>query len=320
MKKIFILATAAIVAFASCMKTEIVSNSEPQEIAFRQFTGSMTKGETALSGLAGGPTTMGVFAYTTGTATPYFTNAEFTHRSDNKWGGSGTNKYYWPLQDNLDFAVYAPHVDNAKVSYTANETTPVLEVTVDDNSATPQADYLYGKIRYADVKKPETPSAGVSVVLKHALSMVTINVKSEATSVFTVKQIDLLDTYQAGSFTVTYDKKDDNTCTVSSTGDKKLMNYFTGELSVISAGTAYSKLVVPSDQTKIEIKYTMAPSTTVLTAVVDLVGTTFPAPKWETGKHYTYNITLTADEIILVPTVVDWDTTTEGTTVNKEIK
>ena len=61
MKKIFILATAAIVAFASCMKTEVVSNSEPQEIAFRQFTGSMTKADPDPTDLASYASTMGVF-------------------------------------------------------------------------------------------------------------------------------------------------------------------------------------------------------------------------------------------------------------------
>ena len=43
MKRLFILA-AATVALASCAKTQVVYNEEPQEIAFRQVENVMTKG------------------------------------------------------------------------------------------------------------------------------------------------------------------------------------------------------------------------------------------------------------------------------------
>ena len=48
----------------------------------------------------------------------------------------------------------------------------------------------------------------------------------------------------------------------------------------------------------------MAGNSTLLTATVNLAS---ESAKWETGKHYTYNLTLTADEILFVPTVQDWD-------------
>lgn len=43
MKRLVILA-AAIVALASCAKTQVVYNEEPQEIAFKTVSGVMTKG------------------------------------------------------------------------------------------------------------------------------------------------------------------------------------------------------------------------------------------------------------------------------------
>ena len=43
MKRFFILASAAIVALASCAKTEVVYKDAPEEIAFKQITGVMTK-------------------------------------------------------------------------------------------------------------------------------------------------------------------------------------------------------------------------------------------------------------------------------------
>ena len=38
---------------------------------------------------------------------------------------------------------------------------------------------------------------------------------------------------------------------------------------------------------------------------------------WESGKHYTYNVTLTATEILLTPTVEEWAPgTTSPITIN----
>ena len=74
--------------------------------------------------------------------------------------------------------------------------------------------------------------------------------------------------------------------------------------TTLTACTA-SKLVVPSNQTSILITYKMAGSDAVLTASIDL-STGSPTPVWETGKHYTYNITLKADEILFSPEVEEW--------------
>lgn len=45
MKRFFILASAAIVALASCAKTEVVYKDAPEQIAFKQITGPMTKAD-----------------------------------------------------------------------------------------------------------------------------------------------------------------------------------------------------------------------------------------------------------------------------------
>lgn len=304
MKKIFILATAAIVALASCTKSEVVYNQGQQEIGFRQFTGSMTKGN-ALSDYA---TTMGVFAYHNGT-TAYITNGSFkeTTPSSGIWGGNPT-KYYWPLQGKLDFTVYAPHQETG-VEYTFAD--KKLTVTIADNS-TEQVDYLYGKKWYKDTEKPATPSNGVSVVLKHALSKVTINVGANENSIFTVSSVLLKDTYQTGSYEVSYTTATDHTSAVTSSGSTTDMEFVATPswtpTTILTDCTA-SKLVVPSDQTSIVITYKMAGSTADLTATIDLSS---DSAKWETGKHYTYNITLKADQILFSPEVEDW--TPESTT------
>ena len=298
MKKIFILATAAIVSFASCMKSEVVYNQGQQEIGFRQFTGSMTKANEALSGYA---STMGVFAYHNG-STAYINNGSFKETTTTgTWGGDPT-KYYWPLQGTLDFTVYAPHQATG-VDYVLND--KKLKVTIADNSGE-QIDYLYGKVWYNEKTKAASP---VPVVLKHALSKVTIAAKANAASIFKVTSIKLMQTIQEGSYTVTYNTTSDDFTSVvegSSTATKKDMEYVSNEWNLtteLTANTA-SKLVVPSDQTSIVLSYTMAGNSTLLTATVNLAS---ESAKWETGKHYTYNLTLTADEILFVPTVQDWD-------------
>ena len=299
MKKFYVFAAVAIAVLASCTKSEVVYNQGQQEIGFRQFTGAMTKADPSTTALPK-ETLMGVFSYLDGTQTAYFENAKFVYKEDNKWGGA--TPYYWPLQGALDFVLYAPYQASGATYTPGNK---VLNVTITNNS-TAQTDYLYGKDFYVTAK-PATPSNGVPVVLKHALSKVTIAAKANAASIFTVSSIKLMQTIQEGSYTVTYNTiLHDFTSEVtgSSTAAKKDMEYvssgsswtLTDNLSDNSA----SKLVVPSYQSCIVLKYSMQGSTAEFTAKVDLTGS------WETGKHYTYNLTLTADEILFVPSVEDW--------------
>lgn len=310
MKKFYVFAAVAIAVLASCTKSEVVYNQGQQEIGFRQFTGAMTKADPSTTALPK-ETSMGVFSYLSGTETEYFKNAEFACKSGaTKW--SGKTPYYWPLQGTLDFVLYAPHQASG-VTYTP--ITKVLNVTIADNSGKTQTDYLYGKDFYVNTSKPKTPSDGVPVILKHALSKVTIAAKANAASIFTVSSIKLKQTTQEGSYTVTYSTTGDDftsLVTGSAGAAKKDMEYVSSAWNLttdLSANTA-SKLVVPSAQTSIVLTYKMKGSETPLTATVNLTGT------WDTGKHYTYNLTLTADEILFAPTVQDWDNQTVS---NKDV-
>lgn len=306
MKKIYVFAAVAIAALASCTKSEAVYNQGQQEIGFRQFTGAMTKANEALSGYA---STMGVFAYhngidgTTGTnvTTLYIDNGSFKEKTTSSgiWGGA--TPYYWPLQGTLDFIVYAPHQASG-VNYVLGD----KKLTVDiDNSGEQQIDYLYGKEWYDGLSKTDSP---VSVVLKHALSKVTINVGASEEGIFTVSSVLLKDTYQAGSYEVSYTSGTGDISFGTTESPKVGMEFVASPSSpwkpttTVTACTA-SKLVVPSNQTSIVITYKMKGSEAVLTATVDLSSA---SATWDTGKHYTYNLILTADEILFVPSVEDW--------------
>ena len=76
MRKLILCAAAAIVALASCTKTQVINTEEPKEIGFKTLTGVMTKATTGSTDLVGG--TMGVYAYVNGTTTSYFSNVAFT--------------------------------------------------------------------------------------------------------------------------------------------------------------------------------------------------------------------------------------------------
>lgn len=297
MKKIFILATAAIVAFASCTKSEVVYNQGQQEIGFRQFTGSMTKA-TNLSELAGVPT-MGVFAHIWNSMNEekvYFSNAKFVKpETGNTW--SGEPKRYWPIQEHLDFTVYAPWVEGTTYTHANSE----LAVTVANNT-TNQYDFLYGVQRYMDNEKK---LEAVSVVLKHALSKLSFQVKSNVSDLFKITKVELVDAIQDGSFRVTYGSEPSIFPTEGST--KGTCDVFNGNC-VVNKDTYSplgSKLVFPiggpQNGAQLKITYNME-SATGLVATVP-----FTNHSWASGKHYTYNVEINATEILLSPTVEDWD-------------
>ena len=98
MKRFFILASAAIVALASCAKTEVVYKDAPEKITFKQVTDVMTKATNLSDQL-----TLGVFANEED-GDVYFGNTAFTY-SEGTWGN---NSAYWPYEGNLVFTVYAP--------------------------------------------------------------------------------------------------------------------------------------------------------------------------------------------------------------------
>lgn len=316
MKKFYVFAAVAIAALASCTKSEVVYNQGQQEIGFRQFTGSMTKA-TNLSTLEGGPTTMGVFAhiYNSTPYQTYFSNAKFVKKVDNNWGGETSR--YWPLQDSLDFTLYAPYVDGT----TYKNDTKKLTVAVANNT-TAQQDFMYGTQRYIRKKKPA--SGGVPVVLKHALSKVSVKIGSNVGSLFTVTKVEIVNSIQNGSFVVTYnDASTDIAVTPGATkGTVETYSNTAGTvLTTSEEGISFgSKLVFPlapiaennvaTNEARLRITYNMGDATG-LKAEVKL------SDAWESGKHYIYNVTLTATEILLTPTVEEWpDASTSDIEIN----
>lgn len=298
MKRFFILASAAIVALASCAKTEVrYDNAEPQEIAFKKITGAMTKTTTALEVLN---STMGVYAFyhqeVAGPAAEYFANKKFIEDgSTSIW--KGENPYYWPLQGYLDFLVYSPYTESG-ASYTSN----ALTLTIPDNS-TDQIDWVAGT---AIVKNCQyVVDDATDVTLQHLLSKITIQVKSNVEDLFTVKSVVLSNIEKSGEIVVNYATPVTVTPTNDTTGDE-YPHTFTGPTGTLTTTlqSCGDHLVFPSTADHVlTVTYTMAGmySGNDLTATLNLENVV-----WATGTHYTYNLTLTANEIKLDPIVNAW--------------
>ena len=121
MKRFFICAAAAIVALASCSKTEVINNEPQKEIGFKAITSVATKAEQTTANLG----TMGVYAYLNEDKSEYFGNTQFAKGAGDLW--VATPSKYWPLVHTLDFVVYAPY---AATGTECNSSTKILTVAI----------------------------------------------------------------------------------------------------------------------------------------------------------------------------------------------
>ena len=321
MKKFFFCAAAAILALASCSKTQVVYNDAPQEIGFKAVTGVMTKDVQATGDF---DQNIGVLAYNTADLSVYFANAAFEKTdvtvdqvTTTTWNGQ--NKY-WPIDSKLDFVVYSPYqarnvaVTNVAADQSvvpAVEAAKTLEVTVATNAKTSledQTDYLYGSQYYDEHSKAE---ASVAVNFKHALALITVNFTCNEHVNIVSAVLD--DTAQDGTYTVNY-LADPVSCTwVPGNTNNDLILNPTKETALSGDAIPTEYMVVPTAASSITIVYNLEGMTGEnLTKVIDLKET------WKPGTHYTYNVNIGANEIKFTTLVTDW---TSGTvTTDTEIE
>lgn len=323
MKRLFILASAAIVALASCSKTQVVYNEAPEEIGFKTYAGAMTKGDITLT--AAKYTSMGVFANHTPAHTDYtvpagvaaydsyFSNVKFVDRT-NYWGGATAQ--YWPITGELDFVAYAPYDETNPtiVSRTYSSTENNLKIPVDNSDIENQVDWLYIDQMLSQKSKNNT---AMPINFRHALAKITVNVSTKLVGL-EVSALTVNDTEQKETLTMNYAATKDSDYT---DGDVNLTWTAVGNsvpMQVLAAPFTASDsdkddsgfcLVIPSGQTSITLTYTL-PGSTQMKYTHELTG------NWVSGYHYTYNFTIGINEIKFAPTVTDWET---GTGVDQTI-
>lgn len=294
MKRFFICAAAAIVALASCSKTEVVNTSAPEEIGFKAVTGVMTK---ALGDQA--HRNMGVFASKSADDSEYFGNTEFVEGTDNVW--TGATAQYWPLEGSLDFALYAPYSNTAERDF-ANNT---LSIVVDNSdSEEGQTDWLYG----TTVINGSKQNTAMPVTLRHALAKINATVTADLAGLKVISLV-VTETVQNGTLTVDYTETDNG----QTEGDDRLSwdianDVITKDWTLIGENTLAKDspvegycYVIPSEQTSLELTYSLPESDDELTYTH-----TFGNASWVDGKSYTYNIKIGVNEIKFNPSVNDW--------------
>lgn len=301
MKRLFILASAAIVALASCTKTQVVYTEAPAEIGVQTYASAMTKAD------LGESVHLGVFAEWVNTSdevSSYFDNKDFSKQSGVWKGGQ-----YWPKEGSLNFTFYAPYMESG-ADY--NDGTKTLTLTIPDNSDS-QTDYLVGSTR--PMNETYVADQAVDIVLQHALASVKVTAVADK-DIYKLTTVTLNDTKQAGKLDFVYEA--DGTSYEASvngeaTGEKDftLVNAPTAvPLTAAAVGNENGYLVFPSTSTSLTIEYTI--NGAAQTKTVNLGET------WVSGKQYTYAISFTSYEITVAPTVVNsWEvgTVTTNTTI-----
>ena len=299
MKRLFILASAAIVALASCSKTQVVYNEAPEEIGFKAVTGAMTK---AVDSWDTATEVMGLFAVKSDEST-YLNNVQFKKDATEAyfvgWDGTAHKPYYWPLNEVLDFIVYAPHHASAAL------TTNVLTIPV-DNTGADQKDVLYGAEKLVDKAKQ---ADAYSVNMKHALTWIEVNIVADQDGVLNA-ELSLTDIVPSGTLNVNYTTANAPTLSWTNPGAKAPVSVYTG--AVGTAGVTKDFLIIPAaDQTSFALTYTLNGGSE-LSTTLDITG------EWKAGFKYVYNISVAASEIKITPTVLTWDETTPPTPIPVE--
>ena len=332
MKKIF-FSLLAIAAIASCAKTEAVYEEGNVEIKLSPVTALQTKAQ-VLGAIDGTTYPTGenfdVFAYWSKDDNGMFDNgelflkslydnggAEFTNRG-NYWGGEV--KYYWPKNGYLRFAAYSP----ADLTVEHEQVGDVYSIKpyVQPSETAKTWDFLVAKTSPA--YSVMTATEKVAVEFEHALSWITLKVKAkdaDAAQAFDIRKVTIKDVYTVADFEATMLNGmvvDHNDADYPWTNWSVAKDYvvFDGSQMVTETltdieNTPAGTVVIPQGTTKVVVEFDQygvngTADTPGMTVELDLVLDTDNTP-WVPGKHYNYNLIFGLDEILINPSVVDWD-------------
>ena len=335
MKKVF-YSLLALAAITSCAKTSEVQ-SEGIEIKLAPITKMQTKANFlgAVDGNAY-PTAenFDVYAYwkdieagqmfTDGLI--YFqsndaqnSGAEFTNKGE-YWGGVET--YFWPKVGSLRFAAYSP--SHLNVAHSLAEDTYSISNFVQPTETDKTFDFLVA---------PTTPSYSmmteaekVTLDFKHALSWITLKVKAanaDAAKAFTIHDLIINDVFTNADLEadmtdgVQYDewKNADVKAAYNVVLDGDIN---TTTIARVAENVENGTVVIPQVPTTLTINFTQneMKEDNGETATPELKEQTLTIPlelnneednKWHPGKHYIYTIVFDLEEIVINPSVADWE-------------
>ncbi len=350
MKK-FLGIILGVAAVAACSKSG-VEYSEPGEIALNPVNEVSKTRATTTGTTFPQDNIIGVFAYQQelpaqseakefNDADVFLSNVQFKKDVANWAGWNGTThyRYNWPRSGSILFAAYSPYIEGNTVahSFAADGTT----VTKDEFSGEfTQSDDISKTVDllWSPVTSNSYNVGTVNMEFKHAMSWITVMVKSNDTdnTTIAVKNLTISGMNTKGSFTT---NKGDISWTLSSEpGDVKDIVAYNGGVNGQEVTDTYTAvestsngiLVLPQDITDdmvLKLTYTYTynngatpePITTTRELALKNLEDNTPShnaiTRWENGKHYIIEIQYGAsNEILINPSVTDWTPVTASYT------
>lgn len=167
--------------------------------------------------------------------------------------------------------------------------------------------------------KPATTGSPVEVTMKHACAWVTINIKGDATTgksgtTWNIKTLSFTDLSQSGD--VTLGAEADWTSITAGT-DFYVFNSTMRPLTteyVDYTNIDFKDLVIVPQETKtlyVKYEYVSQEGLDPIEETKPIVLAYSGNQPWKAGKHYTYNITLGTEEILIQPILTDWTEETQ---------
>jgi hypothetical protein len=340
MKKIFFV-LAAVAALASCAKVE-AEYEQTGEIALAPVPQNITKAMIVDKGegnkinfptsekfnvwawykqLDAG-TSVATWMADNTTNQPYIPEKPFKYRNNTSWGGE--TPYYWPKLGSLLFAGYYPNdletiIEDSSVEYTFDSNTNKMVFKGIPQSQVGATGQYKEDIMYFNMTETSSASGPVSVIFKHALSWITVNVKKSADSPkIVIDEIKFTKVNDKGTGTV------DGSATISweTTGDSDAVTDLGKNIDLDKTATKLVEpLIIPQAMAgDLVIKYTVYSSETekfteVYTKALSALKTDLDT--WEPAKHYIYNVEIGTSEILIDPLVKDWTNVEVPVEVNK---
>ena len=331
----------AVAALAACTKSEIQYEAA-NEIAFAPVARLNTKAAVVNTDY---PDALNMYVFANaGTAgadlstfdEPYFANAEFAHGSHATNVFGGVTPYYWPNVKELIFSGYSKSGNVASLSpkptYVKNADTDIWEINMTGYAPTPGTatlgdnDLMWFPTTTESYGKPAQADFTVDVVMQHACSWVTINVKGDATTGKTGTTWQILD------LTIADLAQKGDVVLGTAASWKNLSEVNTFDVYEPTTGKAlttdyvdYTKLtyqdfiLIPQETKTLTVKYSYvsqaggaADGSDIVIEEIKNIPLTYRDANnvWEPGVHYTYNITIGTQEILIEPTVKVWDSVT----------
>ena len=310
MKKLFVLSCVALATLASCSKSEDIEAPQAQkEIAFSVAT---DKSRAPIEGTSfADAQKIYVSAYNSVSGN-YFSGVEF-----NKAGDTWKAGKYWPVNGVTSFLAYAATGDVTATWGEKYADNVVFDIAsgfykAETGTTTPYIDLLYASGEQAKEKDYKE----VSMKFEHTGAWVVFNVKLDSDldgATVTLNSFQLAKLFKGGKVVV------DNT---TYAGAKASWDFtgvaaadygvesFTASKELSATPYEFGAIIPEQNQTAIKFNYTLAssdtntPAFTAQTATYEYPLSRFD--KWEMGKKYVYNITITFGEITITPSVAPW--------------